>query len=240
MVDVFIGWDRREPIAYDVCVHSLRRRTGRTDLDIDPLKLDELRAAGHYTRPTAERSGHLWDVISDAPMSTEFSLTRFLVPHLGLSDWALYFDCDFLWQADIGELLALADPRFAVMVVKHDHRPPEEHKMDDRIQTRYQRKNWSSLMLWNRRHPANAALTLEAINRWRGLDLHRFCWLADDQIGALPEVWNWLEGHSNPAVTPKVIHYTRGGPWFEKWAGVAYADRWLAERDAMRAASAVR
>ena len=60
---------------------------------------------------------------------------------------------------------------------------------------------------------------------------HRFHWLDDSEIGALPETWNWLEGWSAkpPSGQPKVIHYTRGGPWFEKWRQVDYADLWQAE-----------
>lgn len=238
MIDVFVGWDGREAEAYDVCVYSLRRRSDPARLTVEPLKIEDLRSRGLYTRPTEQRNGHLWDVISDAPMSTEFSLTRFLVPHLGTHDWALYCDSDFLWLDDIAGLLALADPHFAVMVVKHDHRPAEDRKMDGRVQLRYQRKNWSSLVLWNRRHPAHRALTLDAVNARRGLDLHRFFWLEDDDIGGLPESWNWLEGHSAEAVPRHVIHFTRGGPWFNGITHIAHGDLWLAERARMKAAHA--
>ena len=105
--------------------------------------------------------------------------------------------------------------------------------MDQQIQLRYRRKNWSSMMLWNCHHPANKELTLELINSVPGRDLHGFCWLEDHQIGAVPATWNWLEGSSDPAMDPNVVHYTRGGPWFEDWQNVAYADLWRAERDAM-------
>ncbi|MEC7513550.1 MAG: glycosyltransferase, partial [Pseudomonadota bacterium] len=46
-----------------------------------------------------------------------------------------------------------------------------------------------------------------------------------------PETWNWLEGWSpKPAEgTPKAVHYTRGGPWFENWRDVDYADLWQRE-----------
>ncbi|KAJ6422549.1 hypothetical protein OIU84_027502 [Salix udensis] len=50
--------------------------------------------------------------------------------------------------------------------------------------------------------------------------LHRFQWLEDEEIGSIPFVWNFLEGHNrvgegDAATFPKAIHYTRGGPWFE-------------------------
>ena len=64
-----------------------------------------------------------------------------------------------------------------------------------------------------------------------GAFLHRLQWLHDDVIGAVPETWNWLEGWSpKPAEgTPKAVHYTRGGPWFENWRDVDYADLWQRE-----------
>jgi hypothetical protein len=189
---------------------------------VEPLRQPDLRQLGLDHRPV------------DPLASTEFTYTRFLVPHLaGYQGWALFCDCDFLWLADVAELLALADDRYAVMCVQHDHRPPETVKMDGATQTVYPRKNWSSLVLYNCGHPANAALTPEVVNRESGAYLHRFQWLPDAAIGALPETWNWLEGWSAPPAggPPNAVHFTRGGPWFEAWQAVGYADLWLAERD---------
>jgi hypothetical protein len=47
--------------------------------------------------------------------------------------------------------------------------------------------------------------------------------------------WNWLEGwNQKPAHgTPKAVHFTRGGPWFDNWQHVEYGDLWRAERDAL-------
>lgn len=216
-----MGWDSREVVAFDVCRHSLLARSS-IPLDVIPLRQYELRASGLYRRA------------ADPLASTEFTYTRFLVPQLaGFQGWALFCDCDFLWLADVAELVALADDRYAVMCVQHDHRPTEATKMDGAKQTVYPRKNWSSLVLYNCGHPANRVLTHEVVNRETGAYLHRFQWLADDLIGALPETWNWLEGwNSEPAEGhPNVVHYTRGGPWFENWQNVAYADLWCAERD---------
>lgn len=104
--------------------------------------------------------------------------------------------------------------------------------MDGAAQTVYPRKNWSSLVLYNCGHPANRALTPALVNAESGAFLHRFQWLDDALIGALPETWNWLEGWcAEPADgLPKAIHYTRGGPWFKEWQDVAHADLWLSER----------
>jgi lipopolysaccharide biosynthesis glycosyltransferase len=229
---LFIGYDPREDLAYKVCAHSVKARAS-VPLTVQPIKLDEMRAKGLYTRPTEQRGHQLWDVLSDAPMSTEFAISRFLVPHLSKTQWAVFCDCDFLWLDDIAKLFALADERYAVMCVQHNHAPPEKEKMNGQAQVHYARKNWSSLMLWNCKHPANAALTPKVLNTVPGRDLHRFFWLKDDEIGALPWGWNWLEGHSDPNVKPHAVHYTRGGPWFDHMKNCAYAAEWLQEARAV-------
>ena len=226
---VFVGWDSSEDIAYRICKRSIEARAS-VPVAVVPVKQAELRARGLYDRP------------ADPLASTEFTYTRFLVPHLaGHDGWALFCDCDFLWLADIAQLIARIDQRYAVMCVQHDHRPTEAWKMDNRTQTVYPRKNWSSLVLYNCGHAANAALTPALVNRETGTFLHRFQWLDDALIGALPETWNWLEGWSPPpeTATPSAVHFTRGGPWFEDWHDVADGDLWRQERAACEADSAV-
>ncbi|NBX74745.1 MAG: hypothetical protein EBZ69_06840 [Alphaproteobacteria bacterium] len=232
-LSVYIGFDKREPEAYDVTAFSIQRHAS-APVDIFPLKIDRLRAQGLYTRPTSTRDGRLWDDFSDAPMSTEFAITRFLVPHLATTPWAVFCDCDFLWRHDIFKLINDVDDSKALWCVQHDYRPAEATKMDNQAQTQYSRKNWSSMMVWNVPHPANKKLTLEMVNTLPGRDLHRFCWLADGDIGNVSPTWNWLEGHSDPAINPNVIHYTRGGPWFDNWQHVAFAQEWLDERAMMK------
>ncbi len=46
---VFIGWDRREAEAYEVARYSLLRHT-TISLEVAPIKLDDMRAAGLYWR----------------------------------------------------------------------------------------------------------------------------------------------------------------------------------------------
>lgn len=226
---IYIGYDAKEKIAYDVCRFSIRRRTN-CDFDITPLKQDQLRMQGLYTRPYVKHGIQLVDLLSDAPMSTEFANTRWLVPFLSSEKWALFMDPDMLVLADIQTVFDQADDRFAVMCVKHSHNPADKLKMDGVAQTRYSRKNWSSFMLFNKEHPSNKKLTLEMINSLPGRDLHAFCWLEDYEIGAIDESWNWLEGHSNPGMLPiRNIHFTRGGPWFKEYENVAYADVWRDE-----------
>lgn len=219
MPRVFVGWDSREDIAWQVCRSSMLRHAS-VPIAVTALRQSQLREAGLYRKSI------------DPLASTEFTYTRFFVPHLaGHAGWALFCDCDFLWLGDVGELFALADERYALMCVHHDHRPPETMKMDGCVQTLYPRKNWSSMVLYNCGHPANRALTPDVVNREGGAFLHRFQWLDDALIGAVPETWNWLEGwNAKPANgKPNVVHYTRGGPWFSNWQDVEYAAEWLDE-----------
>lgn len=226
---VWIGFDPREAAAFAVAKSSVRVNS-ILPIPVRGVILSDLRRKGLYTRPTSMRDGRLWDDISDAPMSTEFACSRFLVPHLAQTGWALFMDCDMLVRANVENLFAQCDPAKAVMCVKHLHEPPEGVKMDGQAQTRYARKNWSSVVAFNCDHPSNRALTVEYVNTVPGRDLHRFAWLADDEIGELEPAWNFLVGHTDPAIDPNIVHFTEGGPWMAGYENVPFADEW---RDAL-------
>jgi lipopolysaccharide biosynthesis glycosyltransferase len=216
---VYVGYDSREDIAWQVCRHSIARHAIQP-IDTHPLRQDALRELGLYRRP------------HDASASTEFSLTRFLVPYIAAHDgWSLFMDCDMLVNVDLNAVFEDLDDQKALYVVQHDYVPANAVKMDGKAQTVYPRKNWSSFMLFNGRNPHVRALTPDVINSCSPSYLHRFEWLPDDAlIGALDLGWNFLEGeYPNPPTPPKVIHYTNGGPWFEQWQNVGYADLWKAE-----------
>jgi hypothetical protein len=216
---VFIGHDPREQRSYDVCVASLYKHSS---VDVDVSEVSRPTLGPLYSRPTEKDGcGQLWDVISNAPMATEFSLARFWVPFLAdYRGWALFCDCDFMFRADVAELFALADDRYAVMVVKHFYDQQTGIKMDGRLQTVYPRKNWSSLMLFNCGHSSNLALSLERLNNARGKDLHQFDWLQDSDIGQLPINWNWLD------LSAKAVHFTAGSPDMPGYENQPYADEW--------------
>ena len=225
---VYIGFDPREADAFAVARYSINRHL-ITPIPVRGVVLTDLRTGGLYTRPTSHKDGRLWDDISGAPMATEFACSRFLVPRLAKTGWALFMDCDMLVRTDLKRLFDMADPSKAVMVVKHNFAPPDGVKMDGQLQLRYARKNWSSVCLWNVEHPANAALTMELVNSVPGRDLHAFCWLPDDLIGELPVEWNWLVGHSDPDVDPAIVHFTDGIPTMQGYEDMPYADEWRAE-----------
>lgn len=223
---VFIGWDPNEMRACAVAKFSAKVRS-TVLLAIEQLTLLELQAKGLYRRPTETRERGYWDVISAAPMATQHAVSRFLVPSLcGFAGWALFVDGDVLVRRDLGELFALADPMCAVQVVQHRYEPTEDVKMAGHQQTRYARKNWSSVMLFNCGHPSNRQLTVDLVNTLPGRDLHRFCWLDDDEIGALPAVWNHLVGHSPADEDAAIVHFTEGIPDMPGYEHVAYSDEW--------------
>lgn len=227
-LNIFIGVDSREYIAYHVLAHSIMTRASRP-VSITPLIQQPLRASGFYDR---ERG----------PMeSTEFSMTRFLVPFL--SDYqgiSIFLDCDMLCLTDICDLefemakAHMMESTYAVMCCQHDYTPKDSTKFLGQQQTVYPRKNWSSLMVFN--NALCKALTPEYVSKASGLDLHRFNWLKDEQIGSLSKQWNWLVGEYDP-VSPgglNILHYTLGGPWFPEYSNCPYADLWRAELEAIK------
>lgn len=239
MLTIVAGWDTREIVGHHLFTFSAIRRTSQP-LRFVPLMEKPLRHSGLYRRPHEQRGAQLWDTISAAPMATSFANSRFLLPWIaGDVDIALFADgADMLWLDDPAKLFALAERRYAVQVVKREHVPTATKKMDGQQQTRYARKNWSSVVLWNLRHKAHRRLTIEMVNELPGRDLHRFCWLEDDEIGELPARWNHLVGVDKIDGEPGLLHFTDGTPEVGRKDG-RWSALWLQElriMDATRAA----
>jgi lipopolysaccharide biosynthesis glycosyltransferase len=216
MLRIFIGWDSRFPEPADVLRYSLLRHS-TIPLEIRYLKLDELK----LRRP------------HDPLASTEFTYSRFLVPHLcGFRGTALFLDNDMLCLSDIREIAELDMHKFALRVVQHDYQPTNAIKMYGCPQTNYPRKNWSSMMLMN-----CSKLKLwskETVETQTGAYLHRFQDIPDAEIGELPKTWNTLDWMDS---STKLIHYTNGGPWFEEYRNHPHADIWFQYRAEMAAAA---
>jgi hypothetical protein len=193
MLRIFIGYDERQAVAYNVARYSIERRI-TMPTTIMPLRLEAL---------PIDREG-----------LTRFTWSRFLVPHLcDYEGWALFADSDFLFLCDVAEIFALADPRYAAMVVKN-----KEHF------------EWASMILFNCAHPSNRVLTPEYIQTANAL--HGMQWLKPEEVGELPPVYNYLVGYSEPR-DAKVVHYTQGMPIFAETDGSPYKAEWQAEHKAM-------
>ena len=212
MLKIFIGWDSRFPEPADVLRHSLIKNAS-IELDIRYLKLDELDLHRRH----------------DPLASTEFTYSRFLVPHLcNFRGKAVFMDNDMLWFGDAKELDDLDMTGLALRVVQHDYRPTNETKMYGCPQTSYPRKNWSSLMVMN--CELLSLWTKQVVESQTGAYLHRFEDLPDEQIGEVPNTWNVLDSMD---ATTKLIHYTNGGPWFDEYQDHPHADVWYTARNEM-------
>lgn len=219
---VFIGYDSKETVAYHVLAHSIMRHAS-APVALIPLMQGPLRRKGVYVR---ERG----------PMeSTEFSMTRFLVPYLSdFANFSIFMDCDMLCQGDVHELvkIARADALRAVWCVQHDYTPKTESKFLGQQQTVYPRKNWSSLMVFRNKYCTN--LTPAYVNTASGLELHRMLWAGNDNnVGQLPIEWNWLVDEYEPSPNAKLLHYTLGTPCFADYATCTHSDLWWAEYERM-------
>ena len=213
-INVCIGFDAAEEVAFHVLARSIHERASKP-VSITPIRLSQLKDV--YTR-------------ARAPMeSTEFSMSRFLTPYLAnYQGWSIFMDCDMLVLDDINNLWECRDDKFAVQVVKHVHKPKEDVKFLGQQQTKYEKKNWSSVMLFN--NAKCTALTPEYVNNATGLDLHQFKWLGDDNlIGEIPARWNHLVGYYDKTPNVSLVHYTIGGPYFHEYENCEYADEWRGE-----------
>ena len=203
MINIFIGYDSKEKVAYNVLSHSIIQNSTKP-VAITPIALNHLK--DDFVR---ERN---------ALSSTEFSFSRFMIPHLmNYQGWALFMDCDMLMFEDIAELWRMRDDSKAIQVCKHNYTPKTDKKFLGQVQTKYEKKNWSSFMLMNCRKCTT--LTPDYVNKASGLELHQFKWLEGDHlIGDLPLEWNWLVGEYEHKDDVNNVHYTKGGPWFEEYA----------------------
>lgn len=220
---IFIGYDHNEIEAFHVLSYSIIKHA-TAPISITPLNWKHLK-------------GLLWRERHEL-QSTEFSFSRFLVPYMsGYEGWSLFMDCDMLVTEDITKVFQQAHPNYAVMCTKPDYKTKAETKFLGQINKDYARKNWSAFMLFN--NAACRALTPHTVNNWGGLDLHRFAWLHDSQIGELHECWNYLVGEmthypeGNGHKPPFNLHWTLGGPWFEEYKDAPWSSLWRQYREEM-------
>lgn len=210
MINLFVGFDPREAVAYHVFCSSIIQNTS-VPVQITPLVLSQLQ---EFNEMHDDRSN-------------DFVYSRFLTPYLtDFKGWAIFADGDMICQGDLKELIDMADPSKAVMVVKHDYQTKATQKYLGNINENYPRKNWSSVILWNCDHPKHKILTPDFVSKQTGKFLHRFSWLDNQDIGELPLEWNWLASEYKVNREAKLIHYTLGTPCFKDYKNSDMADIW--------------
>ena len=214
MLKIFIGFDSHEIVAYHTCVQSIID-TVTEPVAFIPLCQDNLKTIYYRERGETE--------------STEFSMTRFLVPYLSdFKGHSIFIDCDVLLRADITDLefgTWSRTPDKAVYVVKHDYTPRSDAKFLGQVQTKYEKKNWSSVMFFN--NALCRKLQPYYVNAASGLDLHQFKWLdSDELIGELPVEWNHLVGEYRHNPDAKLVHFTQGTPCFDGYKIQPFSDEW--------------
>tara|TARA_B100000902_G_scaffold120560_1_gene120862 strand:- start:234 stop:905 length:672 start_codon:yes stop_codon:yes gene_type:complete len=211
MIDVFIGYDEGEKIAFHVLSESIRRNSSEP-VSITPLCLSNLPDFTREKQPN---------------QSTEFAFSRFMIPHLrNYQGFSIFMDCDMMFRGDIAELWSKRNFIYSVMCCKHDYEPKQGVKFRGAKNEPFPKKNWSSMMIMN--NGLCNRLTPDYVNSASGLELHQFKWLPnDDAIGNLPLEWNWLVGEYEYNKDAKNVHWTLGGPYFEDYARSDYADEWF-------------
>ena len=214
MINVYVGFDDREAVAYHTFCQSIISRSSMP-VSFVPLALNNLHSVYSETHTDG---------------SNAFIYSRFLVPYLqNYEGWAMFADGDMICQDDIAKLWAMRDEAKAVMVVKHDYKTKFNQKYLGNKNQDYPRKNWSSVILFNCAHTANKALTPEFIENATGAQLHRFTWLTDELIGELPSDWNWLDAEYEHNEDAKLIHYTVATPCFAGYQEGTQTRQWWAE-----------
>jgi hypothetical protein len=216
VIPLFVGFDPREAAAYHVFCQSVIDYAS-VPVQFIPLHNPMLRG---------------FDGQKDG--TNAFIYSRYLIPSLmNYRGWAMFADGDMVVRDDIENLWCLRDERYAVMCVKHDYKTGHPRKYigtpleNDNVD--YERKNWSSVMMFNCSHPSNRVLNEWLVAEAGGSFLHRFKWLKDEEIGALPPEWNVLVGEQSGVC--KLAHYTLGVPGFRHYANCDHSDEWFDARD---------
>ncbi len=210
MIRLAVGFDQREAVAFHTFVQSVLEKASQP-VSFTPLALSLL--PGYQETHTDG--------------SNAFIYSRFLTPWLFEFDgWAIFFDGDMICLHDIVALWDLRDKSKAVQVVQHDYKTKAHQKYLGNKNADYPRKNWSSVILWNCGHPKHKSLTPDFVMKQTGAFLHRFSWLEDHEIGALPREWNWLTTEYPDNYNAHLLHYTLGTPCFKDYQNCQMSDMW--------------
>jgi len=212
IIKLFVGYDERESVVFHAFNQSI------IDNTFSPVSI------------TPVHGPMLDDFDGQQDGTNRFIYSRYLVPlMMDFQGWAIFCDGDMIVLGDLQELWDKRDPTKAVQVVKHNYKTSSKRKYigtpieNDNVD--YPRKNWSSVVIWNCGHPSNLCLTRDYVECAGPEVLHRFKWLRNSEIGALPLEWNMLVNEVE-CEDPKLVHYTLGCPGIEGYRDCPHAQTW--------------
>jgi hypothetical protein len=214
-IRVFIGFDPRQPVAYQVLAHSIWARCSV------PVSITRL-TLSHFA-PFTRRG------------LTEFTYSRFLVPWLSeYRGVSVFLDSDILCLGDMAALVALCT-----------HEPVLEPRPQHRTATNTERLSgppavWvvphagpraferASMMVFN--SSRCKTLTPEWVQNAANNPFVLESWA--EKVAPLPPEWNHLVGYDalNPAA--KLVHYTMGIPCWPETRDCEFSTQWQAEAKA--------
>lgn len=240
---IFVGYDEREHEVFQVCKHTLEKNSS-VPIKVHKLHHKPLRDAGFFKREwKIDQKGQYHDLVDERPFSTQFTFTRFLLPELwntindpNKSPLIMFVDCDFLYLSDIGKMFKEIEDyktrygaRHGVYCVQHNYEPNNTKKMDNVEQSKYNKKLWAAMMVFDMEFKGNEKLTADVVNTSSGRDLMQLFWLNDvSEIGQIDEKWHFIPNHSEKNTNEiSAIHYTEGGPWFPNYRNCKYGNLWF-------------
>ena len=213
---IFVGYDAREEIGLHVFNSSVLENT-TCPVSITFLHKDMIQG--------------LTDGVFQNG-SNHFTTLRFLVPWLmDYKGVALFCDgSDMVATGDLCELIKLADPRYAVQVVKHNYKTKFPRKYRGTTMecdnADYHRKQWASVMLMNCSHSSWRGVGPHFVQNTPVLEMLQLRFLDDNAIGDLPMEWNWLADEMGSNTKAKILHYTAGIPAFDAHKNAPMSYTW--------------
>lgn len=239
---IFVGYDEREHEVFQVCKYTLEKNS-TVPIKVHKLHHKPLRDNKMLTREwKIESNGQYTDLVDGRPFSTQFTFSRFLLPELwktindpNKSPLVMFVDCDFVYLQDIGEMFKEIEnykirhgARNALYCTQHNYNPNNQVKMDGINQSRYNKKLWAAMMVFDMEHQKNEKVTCEYVNTTSGRELMQLSWVDDlTEIGHIEEKWHFIPDHSERNTNEiAAIHYTEGGPWFPNYRNCKYAHHW--------------
>lgn len=236
---IYIGYDPYEHEAIEVLIKSIYEKASRP-LNVVTINQYALRRSGLYKRLSipVENSAINIDSFDNSPQYTQYTYTRYLIPHLNqYRGMALYLDGSVYLRSDPCILFDRCrnlqsknnsdyNGQYALWCVKKTQLPKNIDRLAINCCIDEQNRG---VMMWNCEHPIHQNLTIDDINTKSSDWLHKLSWLKDSHIGDLDLTWNWLNCYSHENITPNIVRYITNAPWSQGRLSNRYIDRHYAE-----------